>query len=68
MNICWHFTHPQAIRDVDEFVSSSEQIWESEKLLVCKTQIHHEDVFNFKPLLPAKIQSIHTDKNDFVVK
>ncbi len=23
----WRFTHPQAILGVDEFVSSSEQIW-----------------------------------------
>ncbi len=28
MNIYWKFSHsPQAIQDVDEFVSSSEQIW-----------------------------------------
>ncbi len=27
MKICWQFTHPQAIQHVDEFVSSSEQIW-----------------------------------------
>ncbi len=27
MKICWKLTHPQAIQDVDEFVSSSEQIW-----------------------------------------
>ncbi len=26
MKICWKYTHPQAIQDVDEFVSSSEQI------------------------------------------
>ncbi len=26
MTICWKSTHPQAIQDVDEFVSSSEQI------------------------------------------
>ncbi len=26
MTICWKCTHPQAIEDVDEFVSSSEQI------------------------------------------
>ncbi len=26
MKHCWKCTHPQAIRDVDEFVSSSEQI------------------------------------------
>ncbi len=25
---CWKFPHPQAIENVDEFVSSSEQIWE----------------------------------------
>ncbi len=24
---CWKFTHPQAIQDVNEFVSSLEQIW-----------------------------------------
>ncbi len=27
MKICWKCVHPQAIQDVDEFVSSSEQIW-----------------------------------------
>ncbi len=27
MKICWKLTHPQAIRDVYEFLSSSEQIW-----------------------------------------
>ncbi len=27
MNICWQCTHPQAIQDEDEFVSSREQIW-----------------------------------------
>ncbi len=27
MKICCIFTRPQAIQDVDEFVSSSEQIW-----------------------------------------
>ncbi len=27
MKICWKFTHPQAIQDVDEFVLSPEQIW-----------------------------------------
>ncbi len=27
MKMCWKCTHPQAIQDVDEFVSSSEQIW-----------------------------------------
>ncbi len=27
MNICWQCTHPQAIQDEDEFVSSWEQIW-----------------------------------------
>ncbi len=27
MNISWNCTHPQAIQDIDEFVSSSEQIW-----------------------------------------
>ncbi len=27
IKICWKCTHPQAIQDVDEFVSSSEQIW-----------------------------------------
>ncbi len=26
MKSCWEFTHPQTIQDVDEFVSSSEQI------------------------------------------
>ncbi len=25
--ICWEFTHPRDIQDVEEFVSSSEQIW-----------------------------------------
>ncbi len=27
MKICWKCTHPRAIQDVDEVVSSSEQIW-----------------------------------------
>ncbi len=27
MNICWKCTHPQAIQDENEFVSSSERIW-----------------------------------------
>ncbi len=27
MNICWTFTQPKAIQDVNEFVSSSELIW-----------------------------------------
>ncbi len=27
LNICWKSTHPQAIQDVDEFVSSWEQSW-----------------------------------------
>ncbi len=27
MKICWKFTHSQTIQDVDEFVSSSKQIW-----------------------------------------
>ncbi len=27
MKICWNFTHPPVIQDIDEFVSSSEQIW-----------------------------------------
>ncbi len=25
--VCWTFTHPQAIQNVEDFVSSSEQIW-----------------------------------------
>ncbi len=29
MKICWNFTYPQAVQDVDEFVSSTEQIWRS---------------------------------------
>ncbi len=29
-----------------------------EKLCVCREKIHHEDVFNFKLLIPAKISSI----------
>ncbi len=86
--ICWICTYPQAIQDVDEFVSLSEQIekfsitslahqlilfsewvskhtprdssssnndlW-SEKLHACNKLIHHQDVFNFKPLFPAEI-------------
>ncbi len=32
MKICWKFTHPQAIQDVDEFVFSSEQIWRNLEL------------------------------------
>ncbi len=27
MTIYWGFTHPQPIQDVDEFVSSLDQIW-----------------------------------------
>ncbi len=27
MKVGWNFTHPQPIQDLDEFVSSSEQIW-----------------------------------------
>ncbi len=27
MKICWKCTHRQAIQDVEEFVSSSKQIW-----------------------------------------
>ncbi len=27
MNICLKCTHPQAIQNVEEFVSSSEQVW-----------------------------------------
>ncbi len=27
MKICWKFTHIQAFKDTDEFVSSWEQIW-----------------------------------------
>ncbi len=27
MKICWKCTHTQAIQDLDEFVSSLEQIW-----------------------------------------
>ncbi len=27
MTIFWKCNHPQAIEDVDEFISSSEQIW-----------------------------------------
>ncbi len=27
MKFCWKCTHPQSIHNVDEFVSSSEQIW-----------------------------------------
>ncbi len=30
MKVCWKCTHPQVIQDVDEFVSSSEQIWRNE--------------------------------------
>ncbi len=26
----WEFSHPQAIQDLDEFVSSSEQMWRNE--------------------------------------
>ncbi len=25
--VCWTFTHPQAIQNVEDFVSSLEQIW-----------------------------------------
>ncbi len=25
--LCWKCTHPQAIQNIDEFISSSEQIW-----------------------------------------
>ncbi len=31
--ICWKCTHPQAIQNVDEFVSLSEQIWRNLVLL-----------------------------------
>ncbi len=27
MKICWRWSHPHAIQDVDKFVSSSEKIW-----------------------------------------
>ncbi len=27
MEMYWKYTHPQAIKDVDKFVSSSEQVW-----------------------------------------
>ncbi len=27
MNICWKYTHFQAIQDENEFISLSEQIW-----------------------------------------
>ncbi len=27
MKMCWRFTYPHAILDVDEFVYSSKQIW-----------------------------------------
>ncbi len=33
MKICLKCTQPQAIQDVDEFVSSSEQIWRNVVLL-----------------------------------
>ncbi len=87
INICWKCTHPQAIRNVEEFGSSWEQIWRnvalhhllinrtsavngcrqkesklikhhnnphqssasvlrSEKLHVCKKQIHHLGILN----------------------
>jgi len=32
MKMCLKFTHPKAIQDVDEFVSSLEQIWKNLQL------------------------------------
>ncbi len=34
MKICWKCIHPQAIKDVEEFASSLEQIWS-------KLAVHH---------------------------
>ncbi len=43
---CWIFTHPQAIQDVDEFVSSSEQLWGNLALLA-----HNMDPLQMSPNL-----------------
>ncbi len=39
MKICFKFTHPQAIQDVDEFVSSSEKIWRNLELHNLSTNV-----------------------------
>ncbi len=43
--ISWKYTQPQAIQDVDEFVSSSEQIWRNVALhhLLIKTSQNSGD-------------------------
>ncbi len=52
MKLCWKSTHPQVIQDVDEFVSSSEQIWRN---ILCSEWV------------PSEWESKTADKNIIII-
>ncbi len=46
MKVCWKFTHLHAIQDVDEFISSSEQIWRNYYYNTCSRMLFSEWVLS----------------------
>ncbi len=75
IKMCWKCTHPLVIWDVDEFVSSSEQIWRICPLLSSYIKIHQHiclelfwTVFACKQCLICAYFSPDPDKMNFPQK
>ncbi len=61
MKICWKHIHPQVILDVDEFVSSYEQIWRNLHYVTCSTM----DPLQWMGAVRTRVQT--TDKNVTII-